>query len=152
MEYKPFRLIGILNPFTILVLAVSVLGLAGCSKKTDASTELENTVKVLEKSNPQTPTLIPQAAGQPNPNAPLNQVLASQQVSQALTSLKAGKYTDTIIYMESARSNPNKTPAQMMAIQDAMAAVMNDLYTRAANGDMLAQQAIKKYQEERNRR
>jgi hypothetical protein len=39
-----------------------------------------------------------------------------------------------------------------MAIQDAMASVMVDLYNRAAKGDAAAQQAIKKYQENRNRR
>lgn len=54
--------------------------------------------------------------------------------------------------MEMARYNPNKTPQQMIAIQDAMAAVMSDLYARAANGDAAAKQAIKQYQENRNKR
>ena len=53
--------------------------------------------------------------------------------------------------MEKARSNPNKTPQQMMAVQDAIAAVMRDLYARAAKGDVAAQQAVKKYEEERTK-
>lgn len=59
---------------------------------------------------------------------------------------------ETIVQMEMARSNPNKTPQQMIAIQDAMASVMSDLYARAAKGDAAAKEAIKRYNEERNRR
>ena len=134
------------KPFggTVLIL-LSALLVVGCSKKPDASTELAKTVKVLEQTAP-----APQAAAQPSANAPT--ALPAQQVSQALASLKEGKYTETIVQMEKARYNPNKTPQQMIAIQDAMAAVMSDLYTRAANGDSAAKQAIAKYQAERNRR
>ncbi len=135
-----------------LALTVSIAILSGCGKKTDAATELSNTVKVLEKPDPGQQASAPQVAAPQTPNSPPTQLPPAQQVSQALTSLKAGKYADTIIYMESARSNPNKSPAQMMAIQDAMASVMNDLYTRAANGDAAARAAINKYNEERNRR
>jgi hypothetical protein len=35
---------------------------------------------------------------------------------------------------------------QNMAVQSAMAAVMTDIYTRAANGDARAQQAVKQYE------
>jgi hypothetical protein len=126
-------------------LLLSALLVVGCSKKTDASTELAKTVKVLEQAAP-----APQASTQQSPNFPT--ALPAQQVSQALTLLKEGKYTETIVQMEMARYNPNKTPQQMIAIQDAMAAVMSDLYTRAANGDAPAKQAIKQYQENRNKR
>ena len=130
---------------TILVLMALVFGLLGCGQKPDANAELANTVKLLEQSSP-APQVTTQASS-PKPT-----IQPAQQVNQALSSLKAGKYTDTILQMESARSNPNKTPQQMMAIQDAMAAVMSDLYARAANGDLAAKQAIKQYQENRNRR
>lgn len=123
---------------------VSALIIVGCSKKTDASNALVKTLQVLEELPP-----LPQAPAKPDPKAPTT--LPVHQVSQALASLKAGNYSDTISQMESARINPNKTPQQMMAIQDAMASVMVDLYNRAANGDAAAQQAIKKYQENRNR-
>ena len=126
-------------------LLLSAVFVVGCSKKTDASTELAKTVKVLKQAAP-----APQASAQPSANAP--SALPAQQVSQALTSLKEGKYTETIVQMEMARYNPNKTPQQMIAIQDAMAAVMSDLYARAANGDAAAKQAIKQYQENRNKR
>ncbi len=134
-----------------VVLSISAVLLSGCSKKTDVNAELEKAVKVLDGSNPaQSPT--PQAPTVQPQNAPIAQMAPAQQVNEALTSLKEGKYTETITYMESARSNPRKSPEQMMAIQNAMAAVMNDLYARAANGDAAARQAINKYNEERNRR
>lgn len=129
----------------IAAVIISAVIIAGCGKKTDASTELAETIKVLEQAPP-----LPQAPAQPSPNAPAT--LPAHQVSQALASLKEGKYADTIVQLEMARDNPNKTPQQMLAIQDAMAAVMSDLYTRAANGDAQAKQAIKQYQENRNKR
>ena len=134
-----------------VVLSISAVLLGGCSKKTDVNAELEKAVKVLDGYNPaQSPT--PQAPTVQPQNASIAQMAPAQQVNEALTSLKEGKYTETITYMESARSNPRKSPEQMMAIQNAMAAVMNDLYARAANGDAAARQAINKYNEERNRR
>jgi PBP1b-binding outer membrane lipoprotein LpoB len=129
----------------IAAVIITALTLVGCSKKTDASSELAKTVKVLEQ-----PTASPQSQTQASANAPTT--MPAQQVSQALTSLKEGKYTETIVHMEMARYNPNKTPQQMIAIQDAMAAVMSDLYARAASGDAPAKQAIKQYQENRNKR
>lgn len=129
----------------VLVLAVSLVILAGCGKKPEASTELAKTIQALEQPNPAA-----QVSAQSSPTTQASQ--PAQQVSQAVTALKAGDYTETIAHMEAARSNPHKTPQQMMAIQDAMAVVMTDLYDRAAKGDAVAQQAIKKYQEDRNKR
>ena len=128
-----------------IALVISAISLLGCRKQSDAGTELANTVKVLEQPAP-APQATVQAVQSTAPNQP------AQQVSQALNALKAGKYSETISQMEMARSNPSKTPQQMIAIQDAMASVMSDLYTRAANGDAAAKQAIAKYQAERNKR
>ena len=151
METKTFLRLRTHTRIVTIVLSISVVVLGGCSKKTDVNAELENAVKVLDGSNPGQVSTPQAPAAQPQ-NAPVAQMAPAQQVSQALTSLKEGKYTETITYMESARSNPRKSPEQMMAIQNAMAAVMNDLYARAANGDAAARQAINKYNEERNRR
>lgn len=126
------------------ITLLALITLCGCSGKKDAATELADTVKTLEK---------PSDAPQASPTANVNQALPppSQQVNAALTSFKAGNYSDAIVNMEKARTNPNKTPQQMMAVQDAIAAVMRDLYARAAKGDVAAQQAIKQYQEERTK-
>jgi hypothetical protein len=134
------------TPSVVMVLAITVAVSGGCGKKTDAEAELANTITVLEQPSP-----APQPAATASPDTPASPQPA-QQVNQALASLKAGNYSDTIRHLELARANPNKTPAQMMAIQDAMASVMTDLYGRAARGDVAAQQAIKQHQEERNRR
>ena len=129
-----------------LGLVLLVATATGCHKPADASADLANAVKVLE----QVPAGQP-APPQGNPNGQ-GSPPASQQVNEALTAYKGGSYADAIGCMELARLNPNKTPAQTMAIQDAMAAVMADLYTRAAKGDVAAQRAIAQYQENRNKR
>jgi hypothetical protein len=125
----------------LLILATGIV--PGCQKKTDAATELERTVKTLAATPaPVAPTT--PSSGLPGPTV-------SAEVGQALTAFKSGNYSDAIGHMEMARTHPARTGAETMAVQDAMAAVMADLYTRAANGDAVAQQAIKQYQENRNR-
>lgn len=137
------KVLGLLSSGFLLF---TVLILVGCGKKSDAVAELEKAVKTAEQS----------AQGQPAPvaanvNTPLNQPVA-QQMSQALISLKAGNYSDAVTLMQAARVNPNRTADQAMAAQDALAALMNDLAIRAANGDALAKQAINKERENRNKR
>lgn len=127
-----------------LALAIAMFLLAGCHRQPDASTELANTVRLLEQSTPS----VSAAAG--GPPARAARALPAQEVKQALVSLQAGNYPAAIAQMESARSNPQKTPQQTIAIQDALAAVMNDLYNRAAAGDAAAKQAIRQYQQNRN--
>ena len=129
------------SPAAALVLVVLVLTLNGCHKGTSASTDtvLAHTAKVLAQAPHGQPV-----SSQANTNA--------LQVSQALDSYKAGNYEAALGNMNAVIWNANKTPAQTIAVQDAMAALMTDLYARAAKGDVAAQQAIKNYQEMQNKR
>lgn len=139
LMFRAIRLLG-----TVLFFGSTIV-LVGCTKKTDAGAELEKTIKELEQTKPAL-----QAPAQLQSSAQANQPAAGQ-LSLALIALKERKYTEVITQMELARSNPGKTPQQTIAIQDAMAAVMQDLYTRAANGDAAAKQAIEKHNVDRNR-
>ena len=129
----------------LLLVFGSAAGLVGCQKKTDATSELKSAVKVLEQ-----PGSVQPATAQPGQNGTAVPPVA-QQVDQAINSFKAGNYSDAIGLMEKAGTNPTRTPGQTIAVQDAMAAVMRDLYARAARGDAAAQQAIKQYKDNRNR-
>ena len=71
-------------------------------------------------------------------------------MNQALASYKSGNFEDAVTQLQKLRAQPVMTPQQRMALQDAMAAVMTDIYTRAANGDARAQQAVKEYERMQN--
>lgn len=148
-----------LAPLAVAILGVFIGAGAGCHKQADANAELANAVKVLEKADPgQPPVTAPppeavsaNAAAPPSQEAVIVQPVA-QQMSQALTAYKGGNYVDAITRLQWLRTKAAKTPEQTMAIQDAMAAVMAELYARAEKGDARAQQAIKQFQETRNTR
>ena len=92
----------------------------------------------------------PAPAAQPAQQAVTSQPVA-QQMSQALSAYKSGDYLDAVTRLQLLRTKVAKTPEQTMAIQDAMAAVMAELYARAEKGDARAKQAIKDFQEMRNK-
>ena len=158
LEQNRSLVMRIPNSFAVAILSVSVVAMTGCHKQTDASAELANAVKSLEKAEPVPPpapaasvtAAPPEApAGQASQEAVINQPVA-KQMSQAMTAYKSGDYEDTIARLEWLRNKATKTADQTMAIQDAMAAVMTDLYARAEKGDARAQQAIKQHQATRN--
>jgi len=155
-EQTRLLIIGISKRLAIVILAAAVVAVTGCHKQTDASSQLANAVKVLEKSDPGQPpapatsVAAPAApSGQASPEVLISQPVA-QQMKQAMTAYKTGDYQDTITRLEWLRNKATKTADQTMAIQDAMAAVMTDLYARAEKGDARAQQAIKQHQATRN--
>ena len=123
------------------MLAFFVLAVAGCHRRGDANAEMARAVKELEQGTPGQP---PAQAGTSLPVA--------QQMNEAMVAYKGGDYLDAIMRLQVLRSTGTKTPDQTMAVQNAMAAVMTELYSRAEKGDTRAQQAIKQYQEERNKR
>lgn len=150
-EHTRFIALSIPTRLSAFVLAIILASAAGCKKQADANTELANAVKLLEKSE----------AGQPPPPAPaptepgqaaLSSQPVAQQMSQALTAYKGGNYDDAVSRLQLLRTRAVATPQQTMVVQDAMAAVMTDLYDRASKGDVKAKQAIQQYQENRNAR
>jgi hypothetical protein len=146
-------------PIVAALLAVFLMA-TGCRKQADANTELANAVQALEKAEPTpppaavapAPVAAPAAAPAPvNQEAVIRQPVA-QQMSQAMASYKGGDYVDAVTRLQWLRAKVTKTPEQTMAVQDAMASVMAELYDRAAKGDTRADQAIKQYQADRNKR
>ena len=148
------------NPLTAAMLAVLFVAATGCHKQADANTELANAVKALEKAEPgpaQGPVAPVPLAASAAPAAAASQEAVirqpvAQQMSQAQTAYKGGDYVDAVTRLQWLRAKVTKTPEQTMAVQDAMAAVMAELYARAEKGDTRAQQAIKQYQENHNKR
>jgi hypothetical protein len=53
--------------------------------------------------------------------------------------------------LQQLRAAPTMTSQQRIAINDAMAAVMTEIYGRAAKGDARALQAVRQYEQMQNR-
>ena len=66
---------------------------------------------------------------------------------EAVAAYKSGNLQDAVTRMQKLRATPIMTPQQRVAINDAMAAVMGDIYSLAANGDQRALAAVKQYEE-----
>jgi hypothetical protein len=93
------------------------------------------------------------AAAQPaQPTAPAAQQSPRQEMNQAVTLYKSGDYEKAVMRLHTLRDRATLTPQQNMALQDAMAAVMTDMYRRAADGDARAQQAVKQYEQSKTTR
>jgi pyruvate/2-oxoglutarate dehydrogenase complex dihydrolipoamide acyltransferase (E2) component len=125
---------------------------AGCSGKPDPSSELEKAAKALEQAEATQPAPAP---AQPAPRAATPAVVPQtprQHMDQAATSYRNGDYENAVARLQLLRQRATLTPQQNMAVQDAMAAVMMDLYTRAADGDARAQQAVRQYEASKNMR
>ncbi|MSU27722.1 MAG: hypothetical protein EXS27_07380 [Pedosphaera sp.] len=126
-----------------MVLTLS-LGLAttavGCRQKASggaASTELDKAERVLATA-PATPA--------PSPGGPPTEPAPAQQMKQAVEAYKGGKLEDAVTRLQALRATTSMTPQQRMALNDAMAAVMADIYALAAKGDARAIQAVKQYE------
>ena len=125
--------------------------LAGCGGEPDASAELEKAAKALE---PGTAGQAVPAPAQPAPTASpgVPQQTPSQEMNQAVALYKKGEYENAMTRLQTLRAQATLSPQQNMALQDAMAAVMTDIYTRASKGDARAQLAVKQYEASKNTR
>ena len=140
---------------TMMVLCASLAVAAfGCRQKTDARSELEKAATTLAQEEPaQAP---PPAPSQPAQSLPPSAVpeapsapapAPAQQMSQALAAYKAGNFEDAVTRLQVLRATPVMTPQQRIALNDAMGAVMTEVYSLAAKGDARAIQAVKQYEE-----
>ncbi len=140
----------IVAPLLTCYCAVLLLSLAGCGGEPDANTELEKAAQALGQADAAQASPAP---AQPVPTtAPATAVYQSpgQQMNQAVTLYKNGEYENAVMQLHHLRERATLTPQQNMALQDAMAAVMTDMYRRAADGDVRAQQAVKQYEASKN--
>lgn len=123
----------------ILCAGVAVVS-CGCRAKTDAKSELEKAASALAEPQPAQPTQpAAEAATQPAP-AP------AQQMNQAMEAYKAGQFEDAVTRLQKLRATPAMSPEQRIALNDAMAAVMTEIYSLAAKGDSRALQAVAQYE------
>jgi hypothetical protein len=144
-----------------VISGLIVIGLgAGCHHKTDAKTELEKTAELLAKPAPE-PATAAQTEPAPNDPAPVTANLPSgespeqatpivppaQQMLQALAAYKAGELEDAVIRLQKLRRLSALTPEQRMAVQDSVAAVMQQIYEMAGKGDARAIEAVRQYEE-----
>jgi len=134
---------------TMVASALAVLAMTGCGREEDATGELEKAAEMLESAQPP-PAEAPQPSTVQYGTQPAPPMPPAQQMNQALASYKSGNFEDAVTQLQKLRAQPVMTPQQRMALQDAMAAVMTDIYTRAANGDARAQQAVKEYERMQN--
>ena len=144
---------------TMMVLCASLAVAAfGCRQKTDARSELEKAATTLAQEEPaQAP---PPAPSQPAQSLPPSAVpeapsapapAPAQQMSQALAAYKAGNFEDAVTRLQVLRATPVMTPQQRIALNDAMGAVMTEVYSLAAKGDARAIQAVQQYEEMQTR-
>jgi len=134
--------------------------LVGCSHKTDAKTELEKAANALAQGDNTPPPPAPAPVAQPAPaeaSPPAAEpaapppVPASQQMQEAMTFYKTGQLEDAVKRLQKLRATPTLTPQQRMAVQDGVAAVMNEIYEMAAKGDTRAIAAVRQYEEMNSR-
>lgn len=69
-----------------------------------------------------------------------------------MAAYQAGNLGDAVTRLQQLRATPTVTPAQRIALNDAMAAVMGEIYGLAAEGDQRAIQAVKQYEMMQNQR
>lgn len=140
-----------LTPCLAIPVALSLV-LLGCGGEPDANTELQKAVAAMEAAPPPAPASpmpaqpqyrqpIPPAQ-QPRPATPP----PAQQMSQAMAAYQAGHLQDAVTRLQRLRATPAMNPRQRIALNDAMAAVMTEIYTLAEKGDPRAIQAVKQYE------
>ncbi len=112
--------------FAALVLTIS-LSIAGCGKS-DVDTA------ALEKAFHAPPGAAPAQGQSPDQ--------VSQVMLQALDAIKKNNYADGAQALQVLRSHPNLNADQLTAVQDAMAALQQQLVRRADAGDVRAKQTL----------
>src|SRR5438552_7540804 len=125
--------------------------LVGCGGKKDANTELQKAAAARDQAElapsaaatepvPQTAAAAPAAQSAPAPTP-------AQEMNQAMTAYKAGDLDDAVRRLQKLRATPVLSAEKRMALNDATAAVMAEIYALADKGDARAIQAVKLYEE-----
>ncbi len=123
---------------------------SGCGQKSNANAELEKAANAFANVEPApTPLAQPSQPNQPTPAT--TSPAPAQEMKQAMAAYKAGELEDAVTRLQLLRAMPTMTAQQRMAMNDAMAAVMTDIYALAAKGDGRAIQAVKQYEKMQTR-
>lgn len=127
---------------SLIFLGLSVMALAsGCGGKKDSTAELEGAANKFVAES--AATAAPPAAGD---IAAAATVAPSQQMREVVDSYKGGKLEDAVTRLQNLRATQTMTGPQRMALNDATAVIMNEIYALAAKGDQRAIQAVKQHE------
>lgn len=143
----PHRLSGL--------LLLSLLITTACNSKSNTNSELQKAAAALAEPAPAPATPAPAATPTPAPAAqpaPAAAPAPSTEMNQAVAAYKAGNLEDAVTRLQRLRATPVLSPQQRIAVNDAVAAVMGEVYTMAARGDARAIQAVKQYEKMQNQR
>jgi hypothetical protein len=126
--------------------------LGGCSSKKDANSELQRAVVVMAQPDPVQAAPAPEPAPQSPAATPAPQPVApakaqAQEMNQAMVAYKAGNLDDAVVRLQKLRATPVMSAEKRIAVNDATAAVMSEIYALAGKGDARAIQAVKLYEE-----
>jgi hypothetical protein len=128
--------------FSTAFLGLSVMAFAsGCGGKKDSKAELESAANKFVAES--AAVAAPAATGD---IAAAAAVAPSQQMREVVDAYKGGKLEDAVTRLQNLRATPTMTGPQRMALNDATAVVMNEIYALAAKGDQRAVQAVKQYE------
>lgn len=134
--------------FSLAFLILSVMALAsGCGGKKGSQAELEGAANKFVAES--AATAAPAAAGD---IAAAAVVAPSQQMREVVEAYKGGKLEDAVTRLQNLRATPTMTGPQRMALNDATAVVMNEIYALAAKGDQRAISAVKQYEKMQTQR
>ena len=130
------------------VTAVILGGLlAGCGGKPSAEAELQRAAVAIEQAPAPVPAPAPAPAPDPAQPAPQAAPPPADTMNQAIAAYKSGNLEDAVTRLHRLRATPTMTPEQRIALNDAMAAVMAEIYTMAEKGDRRALQAVWQYEQ-----
>jgi hypothetical protein len=109
---------------------------SGCQRKVDPAVELEKAAQALAAETP-----APSAAATARPVA-----MPAQEMNQALSEYKSGNLPTAVVRLQTLRAAPAMSPQQRIVVNEAMAAVMTEVYALAAKGDARAIHAVRQYE------
>lgn len=133
-----------------------ILVAPGCGSKSNPESALQQAAAALEDKTPV--SAAPVAGPPPHPGAALPPPTSTsapaaspaaaptELMNQAIAAYKSGQLEDAVTRLQRLRATPALTPQQRIAINDAIAAVMGEIYAMAAQGDPRAIQAVKQYE------
>ncbi len=125
--------------------------LCGCGDRKDANTELQKAATAMAQPEPVQAAPAAEPVQQASPAAAPNQTAPAttpvQEMHQAMTAYKAGDLDDAVRRLQKLRATPVLSAEKRIAVNDATAAVMGEIYELAAKGDARAIQAVKLYEQ-----
>ena len=134
----------------LFVSCIAALLVSGCSSKKDANSELQKASAVMAQPEQAQAPAAPEPSQSTSgstaaPVAPTT--TPAQEMNQAMTAYKAGDLDDAVRRLQKLRATPVLSAEKRIAVNDATAAVMAEIYALAAKGDARAIQAVKLYEQ-----